>query len=695
MVVLTREKIQRMSRNTGSVIGGGGGSGSGGGSSEHAASADYATEAGHAAEADEATHATAAANLDSDSSDWNKILRKDIADTAAEVITFAKGIVSTLASKFKAGIKIGASDQYQIDANGDATLRDISGRVISGTGNITSNGAMQAYGNITSTNGNMQAVQMLSNVFKTLGYSDAWANMIGQGFGVKVDNDGIASLQVDNLLVLGQMIVNSLNIREVTFIGGAYYLSPAASEVAKVQPLYTTISYKPDTKYWTPDGSGDVVGYRLLWKADNGTIGTMNYWHQGDMVYCHTFNITQPGHYTNFQNQNYKRLVCRVGTVTIEDQDYHYADVADITECYLFDSNDNPILNVDGGTLFVGITSNNTTPKSGDNVVACGSQADTTRQGVILISTEGEAAIGIYDGIKDYRALSNYEIHYFSRTAVRMNAQKLTWKTTGGNETQASFMARADDVFLGIGNCGIDITNQSITAKGGKFKMQDQNGNDTFVLDTNGDLVSEGSASFKGTIKSPNFYHSVCYYMQGNSYIDENEDSWGYCISTTYTVGSDTYDLTQWGIQLYHYYSLSQIIQMTGGVISSWVNCFKKTSYKADIIMMTPKTTNWNETDTDMKTVLLPDPQDFFGKTVDVSAFSYSGDTTVNVGCVKTNSITTGLLYCDSNGRLALSASTGDIANTTTINTSRQYIFQSVKAYYGGSYKYYWKKISI
>lgn len=94
----------------------------------HAASAtssSYATEAGTASEA---AHASSAANLDTNSTDWTKILRKDVADMAAEVITFAKGIISTMVSKFKAGLKIGANDEYGIDANGDATLRDINGR---------------------------------------------------------------------------------------------------------------------------------------------------------------------------------------------------------------------------------------------------------------------------------------------------------------------------------------------------------------------------------------------------------------------------------------------------------------------------------------------------------------------------------------------------------------------------------------
>ena len=517
MVVLNREKIQRMSRNSGVVTGGSGGSGGSGGGSE----TFYADEAGHAQEAD---HATAAANLDSDSTDWQKIMRKDIEQTAAEVITFAKGIVSTLVSKFKAGIKIGANDQYQIDANGDATLRDISGRAISAsttiqaTGNITSNGAMQAYGNIRSTNGNMQAVQMLSDVFKTLGFT---AGMLGKGFGVSVDQIGRASLQTDDLLVLGQMIVHMLNIREVTYIGGIYYLSPAASTVHKVQNLYS--STPSDTRTWSTSGSGTPCGYRLLWKADDGTIGTMNYWQQGDQAFCQTFNITEPGDYTDFQNQYYHRLVARVGTVTIDGQDYHYADLAATATCYLYDGDGNPILNAGGGTQFVGyVGTSNTAPAENDKVVMRGSQRDTSRMGAIIISTEGEASIGIYDGIDYFDVLSTYEIHYFSKSAVRMSASYITWKTTGGNETQANFMATTKNAFLGINGCGIDFTNESVAVKGGKFKMQDENGVDTFVLNENGDLESKGSASFEGTVRAKNLFKTVAVSGGSNSSINDH-----------------------------------------------------------------------------------------------------------------------------------------------------------------------------
>jgi hypothetical protein len=349
--------------------------------------------------------------------------------------------------------------------------------------------------------------------------------MIGKGFGVKLDANGLATLQTDNLLVLGQMIVQSLTIREVSYIGGSYMLTPAASQAVMVQPLYTNIPYPPDTRYWTPNGSGDVVGYRLLWLADNGSVGTMNYWKQGDIALCQTFNVTEPGNYTNVQNQYYKRVVCRVGQTNITEggqtKTYHYADLANIAAPRLFDANDNQIQTVDGSYEFNGYLAGATVPKAGDKVVACGSQADTNRQGCVLISAEGEASIGIYDGIKDYQSLNNYEVHYFSRTAVRMNAEKLTWKTTGTSETQASFMARANSVFLGIGNCGININDESITAKGGKFKMQDDDGNDTFILNENGDLESKGSASFEGTVRAKNLFKTVAVSSGSNSSIND------------------------------------------------------------------------------------------------------------------------------------------------------------------------------
>ena len=452
-----------MARNGGTtVIGGGSGSGSGGGGgsvayAEEAGHAETADEAGHATNADHATtadsataadHATTAANLDSNSTDWAKIARKDISQTIAEVWTFVKGIVSTLKSYFNAGIEV--------------------------TGGITTD-TLTASGNV-STTGNAQAAAMIANIFKTLGFTQA-VNMIGKGFGVTLDANGNATLQTDHLLVLGRMIVNSLNIREVSYIGGTYLLTPAACQAIKVQPLYTSISYQPDTRYWTPDGSGTVVGYRLLWLADNGTNGTVNYWHQGDIAMCQTFNVTQTGGSTA-ANQYYKRVVCRVGQVTLTEggisKKYHYCDLSNIAGPLLFDAEDNPIYTVDGSQTFDGLMVGSTTPKDGDTVVQCGSQSDATRQGAVLITAEGEASIGIYDGIKDFRALSNYEIHYMSKSAVRMNAAYFSWRSNGNLRSQADVLDDLDETKTEVADISVNLKGINMTV--GKMTIIKQNG---------------------------------------------------------------------------------------------------------------------------------------------------------------------------------------------------------------------------
>ena len=408
---LNREKIQRMVKG-GQLLMGSGGSGSGG-SGGGGGTASYAEEAGHALEADHATSATTATNLDANSTDWQKIARKDIAQSIAEVFTFAKGIVSTLVSKFKAGILIGANDDYGINASGDATLRDISGRGITASDDSSIGGDLEVTGNLNvvsdlsvasdaTISGKVTAAQLIADLLKTPGFAQV-AGMIGLGFGVTTDQNGRATLQTDDLVVLGKMIVNALNVREVTYIGGTYLLTPAGSTIAKVMRLYAAqTSQIQYSQYWSTTQSNYAVGYRVMWKADDGTTGTMNYWKVGDQAFCQTFNLTASGQYSTADNRRYWRLVCRVGQVTVDGETFHYADLADIDNVYLYGI----------PNLFAGRENNSgNAPAEGDKVVCLGSKTDTTRQGAIQLTAEGEASIGIYDGINLFTSLSNYEIH--------------------------------------------------------------------------------------------------------------------------------------------------------------------------------------------------------------------------------------------------------------------------------------------
>ena len=166
---LNREKIQRMFKGGTTLKGGSGsgsgGSGGGGGTASYAEEAGHAQEADHALEADTATeathaatnathatsadtatnatnanHATLAANLDANSSDWQKIARKDSTQTIAEVWTFAKGIISTLKSYFRAGIEVaGGIIADTLGISGNATVGGtlgVTGKLTGGTAEL-------------------------------------------------------------------------------------------------------------------------------------------------------------------------------------------------------------------------------------------------------------------------------------------------------------------------------------------------------------------------------------------------------------------------------------------------------------------------------------------------------------------------------------------------------------------------------
>lgn len=510
MKTLSREGIQRMVDGQGASSGGGGVGGGGGGFVENA------------------RHADSAYDVDINSPAYLRWLRKDVADTAAEVITFAKGLISTLKSYFRGGIEVTNGTKTDVlNVTGGANV----GGSLGVTGNATIGGSASVGGNETVT-GSVTAAMFIANILKTPDFAQA-VGMMGLGFGVTTDANGRATLQTDDLLVLGRMIVNSLNIREVTYIGGTYMLTPAGSTVAKVMPLYQGAGYNAMNSYrWTTEykSSYSVVGYRLMWKADDDTIGTMNYWHVGDQAYCHTFNITEPGNYTNVSNRHYWRLVCRVGQVETEDSDgnittWHYADLSNLTAVYLYDSEGNQLSSLAGSLTFIGrqTSPSQTVPDVGDKVVCLGSQYDDTRQGAVQITAEGVASIGIYDGINDFiqPSINNFEIHYFSKNAVRMNSAYVTWKyrEDGQDKTktqtsiiadQASISLRVTNALEDLGYTGIDIENKRITLSGDMVTFTNTAGtvSGKIWIDPTTATLHAVDGDFKGTVKASLFYQA-------------------------------------------------------------------------------------------------------------------------------------------------------------------------------------------
>lgn len=360
-----------------------------------------------------------------------KYLSKTHDDTAAGNITFQQNIT----------VDGSANVGGDISAGGNATI----------TGDTTVGGDADVIGDVevggdVDVTGKVTAAELIANLFKTPGFKEA-VGLVGQGFGVKTEN-GRATMQTDDLIVLGRMFVNSLNIREVSYIGGVYLLTPAGSTVERVMELYTTGQNYAVTKDWTTeDVGGLVVGYRVLWKADDGTTSTMNYWKQGDQAFCEIFNINKAGHYDNFSNRRYWRLVCRTGHTTVDGKEYNYADLSDIAQVYLYDGDGNMIHNetgvgygffgYEGASLGYDSERRNSIPAVDDKVVCLGSQADKDRQAAIQLSAEGVGSFGIYDNINFYGdhdngSIDSYEIHFMSKQEVRMRASRFSWTTNVG-----------------------------------------------------------------------------------------------------------------------------------------------------------------------------------------------------------------------------------------------------------------------
>lgn len=294
-----------MAGNT-NIVGGSGSSGGGGGGG--GGTADYATNAGHADTADEATHATNADNatnanyatqagsasvankLAENSDDWYKIARKDIAQTIAEVWTFAKGIVSTLKSYFKGGIEVtNGTKTDTLQATGNATV----GGTLGVTGNTTVGGTLGVTGNTT----------------------------IGGTLGVTGKLTGVDA-EFQNLEITKEAHFKKLVVDEMLSNKGAIIISSANC----VADIVETVSGGYGVYFGTKDANGNSV---------------TNSWRVGDQALCMTFNGEGAGTFSDVRNRYYWRKVTQVlSNTTHGTGTYHYIKLSSVSGEY--DGNTTP-----------------------------------------------------------------------------------------------------------------------------------------------------------------------------------------------------------------------------------------------------------------------------------------------------------------------------------------------------------------
>ncbi len=307
-----------------------------------------------------------------------------------------------------------------------------------------------------------------SNAAKIDGMGNAFLNSIQllgserflNGFGVWLDDNGRAHGQIDFLHVFGKAIFNTVEIRELSHVGGDIGLSKASGKIIKVVKV--------------------EKGWKCYLKTDDGTIFTFNGWKCGDQAKCQTFNLRK-GITNNAANRYYWRCVEEV------------AEKTDTEEAYIVLSNVEHFFDPMGTDE----------PREGDTLVLCGhnrtwdlthgiTESDTSRMNFTQITTSKEegGTIEVYRNIQDFKMTLGNAIFHLSSEKLYVNTNSLVW-LSGGGEQVANMLFRGDwykgvtayknEVWYHTGEGWLSLTDNNTdepTASSPKWQCRIQKGKD-------------------------------------------------------------------------------------------------------------------------------------------------------------------------------------------------------------------------
>ena len=334
------------------------------------------------------------------------------------------------------------------------------------------------------------------NAAKIDGMGNAFLNSIQllgserflNGFGVWLDDNGRAHGQIDFLHVFGKAIFNTVEIRELSHVGGDIGLSKASGKIIKVVKV--------------------EKGWKCYLKTDDGTIFTFNGWKCGDQAKCQTFNLRK-GITNNAANRYYWRCVEEV------------AEKTDTEEAYIVLSNVEHFFDPMGTDE----------PREGDTLVLCGhnrtwdlthgiTESDTSRMNFTQITTSKEegGTIEVYRNIQDFKMTLGNAIFHLSSEKLYVNTNSLVW-LSGGGEQVANMLFRGDwykgvvayknEVWYSKGEGWLSLTDNNTdepTASSPNWQCRIQKGKDGGTglrvegfSSPNSSFYAEGQTSWKAT----------------------------------------------------------------------------------------------------------------------------------------------------------------------------------------------------
>ena len=295
-------------------------------------------------------------------------------DTSQGLITFLKGLKSQDVIKAINGLSLGNGDDFSIDGAGRAVLSEV-------------------------------AVSLL----KSLNYNNAEQT----GFAIEQKN-GKYQMSITDLIVWGKAIFNTLQLRELSYVGGNIVLSPSASKLTHVVEIR--------------NNDGEITGWKCYLLADDGSTATINSWKVDDQARCQTFNI-KTGVYENVGNKDYWRRVTEVS----QDNEV----ITDGNGHELYDGNKFAWIILSKTDCSEGadaVVNKNNSPAAGDSLVLIGNRTDKSRQNMLLLETEGSEAprFVMYRGINNY-SLANRSIVSVSYNGINIRTGYIHYTSPSGD----------------------------------------------------------------------------------------------------------------------------------------------------------------------------------------------------------------------------------------------------------------------
>ena len=289
-------------------------------------------------------------------------------DTAKAVVTFLQKQI------FRNGMSLGYGDDFSIDGAGRAVLSEV-------------------------------AVSLL----KSLNYNNAEQT----GFAIEQKN-GKYQMSITDLIVWGKAIFNTLQLRELSYVGGNIVLSPSASKLTHVVEIR--------------NNDGEITGWKCYLLADDGSTATINSWKVDDQARCQTFNI-KTGVYENVGNKDYWRRVTEVS----QDNEV----ITDGNGHELYDGNKFAWIILSKTDCSEGadaVVNKNNSPAAGDSLVLIGNRTDKSRQNMLLLETEGSEAprFVMYRGINNY-SLANRSIVSVSYNGINIRIGYIHYTSPSGD----------------------------------------------------------------------------------------------------------------------------------------------------------------------------------------------------------------------------------------------------------------------